>query len=525
MSQPTDSSSPVGEAEIPPDSARTARRSWVGLGLGVLFAALVYWVLPDSLDTPARSTAAVATLMAIWWMTEAIPLPVTALVPLVAFPVLNVAPIGTRTLDPDDEGVTTGHLLGAAAPYADKIIFLFLGGFLLAAAMVRWGLHRRIALRTITMVGTQPVRLIAGFMLATAFISMWVSNTATAVMMLPIGVSVVMLTTRLGGGEGDPNFATALMLGIAYAASIGSLGTIIGTPPNGLLVSNLAEEGITISFGQWMMFGVPIAAVFLVLAWFALTRVVFPPRLREIPGGRAAIEAQYRELGPMSRGEVTVAVVFVTTALAWILVPTLFGPDGVDALRSAIPLLTRVGDEVIAMTMAIALFIIPVGNGKRVMDWETAKGIPWGILLLFGGGLALANQIRVTGLGAWIGDGVAELGSVPAVLLVAAVAGLVLLLTELTSNTATTATFLPIIIGVAGGIGVDPMLLAVPVALAATSAFMLPVATPPNAVVFGSGHVRIGQMIRAGAVLNVIGMILITIAMFTLAGPILGVEY
>ncbi|NNH73109.1 DASS family sodium-coupled anion symporter [Nocardia uniformis] len=510
------------------DSSRTSLRRWLGLGLGVVFAVLVYWVLPDSLSVPARSTAAVAILMATWWMTEAIPLAATALVPLVAFPVLSVAPIGTRTLDPDEEGVTTGDLLGAAAPYADKIIFLFLGGFLLAATMQRWGLHRRIALRTIGVVGTQPVRLVAGFMLATAFLSMWVSNTATTVMMLPIGVSVILLTKRLLEDDDsavDPNFATALMLGIAYAASIGSLGTIIGTPPNGLLVSNLAKEGINISFGTWMLFGVPIAAVFLVLAWLVLTRLVFPPRISEIPGGREAIAAQTRELGTMSRGETTVLVVFVTTALAWILIPTLFGSDGVDALRDAIPLLTRVGDEVIAMTMAIALFIIPVGrNGERLLDWETAKQIPWGILLLFGGGLSLANQIRVTGLGAWIGDQVAAIGTVPIVVLVVVVAALVLLLTELTSNTATTATFLPIIIGVAGGMGLDPALLAVPVALAATSAFMLPVATPPNAVVFGSGHVRIGQMIRAGIVLNVIGMVLITIAMFTIAGPILGVE-
>ncbi|MBF6236788.1 DASS family sodium-coupled anion symporter [Nocardia otitidiscaviarum] len=511
-------------AVVVDDSSGAAPRRWIGLGLGVILAVIVYWVLPDSLGTPARSTAAVAVLMAVWWMTEALPLPATALVPLVAFPLLNVAPMGTRGLDAVGDDATTGDVLGAAAPYADKIIFLFLGGFLLAAAMQKWGLHRRIALRTIRAVGTRPVWLIAGFMLATAFLSMWVSNTATAVMMLPIGLSVIVLTMRLGDGDGDPNFAAALMLGIAYAASIGSLGTIIGTPPNGLLVSNLAEEGIAISFGQWMLFGVPIAAVFLVLAWIVLTRLVFPPRMSEIPGGRAAIDEQYRELGPMSRGEITVLVVFVTTALAWILIPTLFGSNGIDALRDALPFLTRIGDEVIAIVMAIALFIVPVGRGERLLDWETAKGIPWGILLLFGGGLSLANQIRVTGLGTWIGDQVSGLGGIPILLLVAVVTGLVLLLTELTSNTATTATFLPIIIGVAGGLGLDPMLLAVPVALAATSAFMLPVATPPNAVVFGSGHIRIGQMIRAGIGLNVIGMVLITLAMFTLAGPILGVD-
>lgn len=506
-------------------------RRWTGLLLGVLLAIVVYLALPASLATEARATAGVGILMAVWWMTEAIPLPATALVPLVAFPLLEVTPIGTVDVEDAGAAATTSDLLGAAAPYANPVIFLFLGGFMLARAMQRWGLHKRIALRTVLLVGTKPVMLVAGFMLATAFLSMWVSNTATTVMMLPIGLSVLVLVSQLGDGdshgEGDPNFAVALMLGIAYAASIGSLGTIIGTPPNGLLVSNLEEQGISIGFGQWMLFGVPIAVVFLLLAWLVLTQLVFRPRLKELPGGRQLIQRHLNELGPMSSGEWTVLAVFVSAALAWIFIPTLFGSDGVDVLKEALPFLTRVEDEVIAIAMAIALFIIPVRGraGERVLDWDTAKQLPWGILLLFGGGLTLANQIKVTGLGGWIGEQVEGVGTVAVLVLVVLVAGLVLLLTELTSNTATTATFLPILIGVSGGLAVDPMLLAVPAALAATSAFMLPVATPPNAIAFGSGYIRMGHMVRAGIVLNVVGMVLITVAMFTLAGPVLGVAF
>ncbi|MPZ00919.1 MAG: DASS family sodium-coupled anion symporter [Actinophytocola sp.] len=502
-------------------------RRWIGLLLGVLLGIVVFLILPDSLATEARATAGIGILMAVWWMTEAIPLPVTALVPLVAFPLFEVTPIDTVDVEDAGADATTSDLLGAAAPYAHPVIFLFLGGFMLALAMQRWGLHKRIALRTVLLVGTKPVMLVAGFMLATAFLSMWVSNTATTVMMLPIGLSVLVLISQLGDGEGDPNFAVALMLGIAYAASIGSLGTVIGTPPNGLLVSSLEEQGISIGFGQWMLFGVPIAIVFLFLAWLALTQLVFRPRLKELPGGRELIQRHLNELGPMSSGEWRVLSVFVSAALAWIFIPTLFGSNGVESLQEALPFLTRVEDEVIAIAMAIALFIIPVKgrSGERVMDWETTKQLPWGILLLFGGGLTLANQIKVTGLGGWIGEQVEGVGAVAAVVLVLIVAGLVLLLTELTSNTATTATFLPILIGVAGGLAVDPMLLAVPAALAATSAFMLPVATPPNAIAFGSGYVRMGHMVRAGIVLNVVGMVVIPVAMFTLAGPVLGVSF
>lgn len=351
MSQETPTRTVPATGEV---SRTTVIRHWTGLGLGVLLAIGVYLILPDSLANEARGTAAVGTLMAVWWMTEAIPLSATALVPLVLFPVLGVASIGNTDHTDESGQETGGQILGAAAPYADEVIFLFMGGFMLALAMQKWGLHKRIALRTVQFVGTKPVRMIAGFMLATAFVSMWVSNTATTVMMLPIGLSVLALVNQLGDGKGDPHFATSLMLGIAYAASIGSLGTIIGTPPNGILVSNLEKQGIEIGFGQWMLFGVPIAILFLFLAWIALTQFVFPPRLKELPGGKELIRDQVRDLGPMSRGEWMVLVVFVLAALSWIFIPTL--TKEIDALSET--WLAEFSDEVIAMTVALALFIL-----------------------------------------------------------------------------------------------------------------------------------------------------------------------
>ncbi|APU23989.1 anion transporter [Actinoalloteichus sp. GBA129-24] len=476
-------------------------RRWIGLVVGPVVFLAALFLLPDSLPVEGRATAAIALLMAIWWMTEAIPIPATALLPLVLFPILNVAP-----------------LADVAPPYANDIIFLFMGGFMLALAMQRWNLHKRIALRTVLVVGTSPKMLIAGFMIATGFVSMWVSNTATAVMMLPIGLSVLVLTKQLGDGKGDPNFGTALMLGIAYAASIGSLGTIIGTPPNTLLVGYLADNhDISIGFGQWMLFGVPIAVVFLFLAWLVLTRFIYPPKLRELPGGRELIQQQLDELGPLSRGEKLTLGVFVFAALSWIGVPLL---ADVESVAATLPWLANISDGVIAMVVAILLFLLPVEprTGTNVLDWETAKELPWGILLLFGGGLSLSGQFTATGLSTWIGERVTALGVLPLILLIALVAVLVLFLTELTSNTATAATFLPILGGVAIGLGLDPMVLAIPVALAATSAFMLPVATPPNAIAYGSGYVAIGQMVRAGIWLNIIAVVLITAAMYGLGG-------
>ncbi|KMS87727.1 SLC13 family permease [Prauserella rugosa] len=485
--------------------AGTSRRRWIGLGLGPVLAALLYVLLPNTLSADGKAAAAIAIVMATWWVTEAIPLAATALLPLVLFPLFGVAEIGDVT-----------------APYASDIIFLFMGGFILGLAMQRWGLHKRFALRTVLLVGTSPVRLIAGFMIATAFLSMWVSNTATAVMMLPVGVSVLGLVLQLGNGKGDPNFATALMLGIAYSASIGSLSTIIGTPPNAVLVGYLSEQGINIGFGEWMLFGLPIAIVFLVIAWVLLAKVIFRPKLTELPGGRELIRQQLDELGPMSRGEKNALGVFIGAAVAWI-VPPLLADEEIMG-DAAIGWLAYAQDSVIAMLISVLLFILPARKGVRTMDWDTAKQLPWGILLLFGGGLALSKQFEETGFAGWLGEQVTNLDVLPTILFVAVAVLIVLLLTELASNTAMASIFVPIFGAVAAGLGMDIMLLVVPAALAATCAFMLPVATPPNAIVFGSGHVTMGQMIRGGFWLNVVAIVLVTLGVYTLGGWVLGIS-
>ncbi|MFI8770597.1 SLC13 family permease [Gordonia sp. NPDC062954] len=499
------------------------RRQWLGLGAGILLAVIVYLVLPSDVDHPARLTAATAVLMGVLWMTEAIPIPATALLPLVIFPVF-------------DSDVSVNDV---GASYGNNIIFLFMGGFILALAMQRWNLHRRIALLTVSAMGTKPTMVIAGFMIATAFLSMWVSNTATAVMMIPIGVSVLILVLDLRSNtetsdstEGTDaatasdqhaitqavitsNFGTALMLGIAYAASIGSLGTIIGTPPNTLLVGYLEGEGIDIGFLEWMIAGVPLAVVFLVIAWFLLSHVLFRPEIDDIPGGRQLIRGELDDLGPMSQGEIRVAVIFALAAASWIAVPLIWDED------------PPISDTGIAMTAAVLLFLLPSGvtPGVRLLDWETAVRLPWGVLLLFGGGLALSEQFDSSGLTTWIGDVAARLDAIPVIVLIIVVTAAIIFLTEITSNTATAATFLPVAGGVAMGMGIDPLALTVPVALAATCAFMLPVATPPNAVAYGSGYVTIGQMIRGGVWLNLIGIVLITLAGYTLFAWSLGISF
>ncbi|MGV3114018.1 SLC13 family permease [Corynebacterium freneyi] len=529
------------------DGPRELFRKRFGLITGVILALAVYYFMPSDLDHMLRGTAAIAVLMAAWWMSEAIPITVTALLPLVLFPALGIAKIG------DFSG-----------QYTAPTIFLFMGGFLLALGMQRWNLHKRVALWVLVAMGSSPKMLILGFMIATGFLSMWVSNTATAVMMLPIGVSVLSLIvgmlrdeakaakeeassrTRdyqhaaLSEGEAEvleadgdvvsgeageqqyehstapepqSNFGIALMLGIAYAASIGSLGTIIGTPPNAMLAAYMAEQGVNIGFGQWMLLGVPVAVVLMAAAWFVLTNVIFKPEIDHIPGGRALMRQELGKLGGMSQGERRVLMVFFVAAAAWVFVPVLW-PE------------TMIADAVIAMAVGIALFLIPGGpNGVKLLRWEDALELPWGVLLLFGGGLALSTQFTESGLSDWIGEQMSGLGFLPIALLVVAVGLVVLVLTEFTSNTATAATFLPLVGAMAIGLGIDQMLLAVPVALAATSAFMMPVATPPNAIAYGSGYVSMGNMVRAGIWLNVVALVVISAAAMTLLGWVFGVVY
>jgi sodium-dependent dicarboxylate transporter 2/3/5 len=430
--------------------------------------------------------------MAAWWMTEAIPIPATALLPLVLFPVLGI-------LD----------MPAAAGPYAQEIIFLFMGGFFIAMAMEKWGLHRRIALAIVAAVGTGPRTIILGFMAGTAFLSMWISNTATATMMLPIAVAVGEMF-RPSDQDGRFEFGIALMLGIAYAASIGGVATLIGTPPNAVMAGAASEIlGVEVGFVQWMGVGLPVTLIFLPVAWFVLTFLMYPPGAISGDAG-SILEAERKGLGPMSRGERIVAVVFVLAAAAWVFrSPKTFGAVTIPGIQSIAP---WVRDSTIAMAAALILFLAPVDRkkGTQALDWPTARRIPWGVLLLFGGGLSLARAMAESGLAEWVGGAVGGLADLPTWIILAGVAGLFVFLTEVTSNAATTTMAMPIMAGAAMGLDMPPLTLMATAALAASMAFMLPVATPPNAIVFGSGYVTIPEMTRAGFLLNLLAIVLIT---------------
>ena len=464
-----------------------------------------------SFSSAARATAALAVWMAVWWMTEAIELYATALLPLVVLPLTDSVP-----------------LQAASAPYAHELIFLFLGGFFLALAMERWGLHQRIAIRALMTVRGQPLGIIACCMGVTAFLSMWVSNTATTIMMIPIAVSIIKMVesnkTDLNrkelNGKSISNFSVALLLGIAYAASIGGIGTIIGTPPNIFLVSFIKDTyDLEISFVRWMGLGVPLVVIFIPITWFILTKVIYPIRNLDIGIGIKSKDSTFKLIGPISRGEVMTLAVFLLTAGAWITRPILNGIHFGDIQPFA-----KLTDSVIAMSAGLMLFILPVELKRRifVLDWNTAVKTPWGVLLLFGGGLSLANAIRINGVDEFIGNQLSGLGGIPTFCLVVLVIGLVIFLTEMTSNTATTATLIPILAALSTGFNMHPFMLIVPAAMAASCAFMLPVATPPNSIIFGSGYVTIQKMIRAGLFLNFIGMALITLLTYTIMIWILG---
>ena len=505
--------------DYPTGAERSARMIWLLRIAGPLAAALVWFLLGSSpeLSADARWVAAIATLMAIWWMTEAIPLAGTSLLPIVLIPALTDQTVKQTT-----------------APYASSIVFLFLGGFLIAIAMEKWNLHRRVALLTLKSVGVAPQRIVLGMMIATGFLSMWVSNTATTLMMLPIGFSILALVgSRVAGGdekagEIDPNiarFGTCLVLAIAWSASMGGLGTLLGSPPNAIIAGYAADElGRTIGFLEWMLLGVPTAAIFIILGWFLMTRFLYRFDITEIPGGKAMIEGEIAKLGRLTQGEKMVALVFASAAFLWV-VPGLLVT--IPAIGEQYGWLGELNDTAIAIAAGLAMFILPgKGRSKMVLEWKDAEnGLPWGVLLLFGGGLSLAGAVAATGLDGWFGQQVSGLASLPIILIVASVVTIVLFLTEVTSNTATAATFIPILGGVAVGIGVDPMSLLIPAAFAATCAFMLPVGTPPNAIAFSSGRVTILQMARGGLVLNVVGIMLITLMVYTLGGWALGLIF
>jgi len=467
-----------------------------GLVLGPLAAGALFLApLPEGLSPAAWATAAVAVWMAVWWVTEAVPLAATALLPLVLFPLLGVTDIAVT-----------------AAPYANPVIFLFLGGFWLALAMERSGLHKRVALSIIARGGGHPRRLVGAVMAAAALLSMWVSNTATTMMLLPIAAS-------LAGAPKDPKepmdparraFATALMLGVAYAASIGGLATPVGSPPNALAVGYLAQtHDIHISFADWMMFGVPVVLVLLPLSWFVLTRFAFKVPADAPASGadqRGEIAEQRAVLGAMRPAEKRVGAVMALVAFFWIGHPWLAPLTGLQGLT----------DSGIAMAGALLLFVLPDGSekGERLLDWNWAKRAPWDVLLLFGGGLSLAQAVETTELAQWLGAQLEIVKVVGPLALVLAAVVLIIFLTELTSNTATASAFLPVAGALALAAAMPAASLAIPVALAASCAFMLPVATPPNAIIFGSGHVTMSQMMRAGFRLNLLAIIVLSAAAF-----------
>lgn len=475
-------------------------RGNAGFLLGItIFIIMLLTPSPSGMEDVAWRTAAVAALMATWWILESMPIAVTSLLPVVLFPVLGISPISETT-----------------APYANPLIFLFLGGFIIAIGMQRWQLHRRIALRIISFVGVKPTSIIFGFILASAFLSMWVSNTATALMMLPIAISVLQfMDNNRDSSLPVTNFEIVLVLAIAYACNIGGIATLIGTPPNALLAGFMLENyGVEISFARWMLIGIPLVIIMLPIMYLLLTKLVYPIKIKELPGGYSVIQNQLKSLGNISTPESRIAVVFTITAALWMFRPL---------LANAV---TGLSDAGIAIFGAMSLFIIPSGSDEqqKLLLWNDLKELPWGILILFGGGLSLAMGITSSGLATWIGDGVSGLGTVPLLLLIIMVIALVVFLTEITSNTATTAAFLPILASSAIGLGQDPMLFILPAAIAASCAFMLPVATPPNAVVYGSGKISIPQMAKAGLWLNIIVTVLFSLASYTLFAWVFGIE-
>lgn len=456
-----------------------------------LLAGPLSFLLLSSLEVPftgmsqhAWLMAALTLWMAIWWISEAVPIPVTSLLPIVLVPLLGL----------DALGAVTAH-------YAHPLIFLFLGGFLLSIAMERWELHKRIALHVMLIVGSKPSQQIAGLMVVTAFLSMWMSNTATSVMMLPIALSILALQQSAASKE--QGFDTAIMLAIAYSASIGGIATLIGTPPNALLAAYLQSNyDIQIGFARWMLIGVPIASCLLLLCWFWLTKLSFQLDKVALTDTRALYQQELQQLGPMSGGEKRVMAIFLFAAIGWISREFVQG-------RTGLP----IDDTIIAITAATLLFILPVNwrSRQRILQWEDTKKLPWGILLLFGGGLALAGQIQKSGLADFIALQVSGLDGISILLLVLLVTSIIIFLTEVTSNTATAAGFLPLLGPVALALDTSVAMLVVPAALAASCAFMMPVATPPNAIVFASGKLKIIDMVKAGFALNLLAILVITL--------------
>ena len=467
------------------------KKQIIGRVLGPLaFFCILFFFHPEDLSESANAVLATVAWVAIWWITEAIPIYVTALLPLILFPLTG--------------GLS---LTETATSYGHKYIFLYMGGFILAIAIEKWNLHKRIALSIINLIGTNVINIILGFMLATAFLSMWISNTASTVIILPIAMAIVSQLNDNPATEKNENkiFGKALMLSIAYSASIGGISTLIGTPTN-LVLAGVVETsfGKEITFSEWFVLGFPIAIILLFICWYYLTRFAFTFKQKEFPGGRKEIAERLKALGKLGYEEKIVLAIFGLTAFAWISRSFL--------LQKFIP---AMDDTIIAMMAVIILFLLPTREkGTNLLRWEDAVKLPWGILLLFGGGLTLAVGFESSGLALWIGGKLSALQVLPFIILLLILVTIVNFLTEITSNIATTAILLPVLVSLAPVLGVHPYYLMIAATLAASCAFMLPVATPPNAVVFGSGYLEMEDMVKKGFWLNIISIIIITAVVY-----------
>ncbi len=471
-------------------------------------AFIIILILPTAsgMSSQAQAVLAVTSWVAIWWISEAIPIPITSLLPIVLFPLTGALSIAKTT-----------------ASYGHQMVFLYMGGFIIALAIEKWNLHKRIALLTISFIGGKAERIILGFMVATFLLSMWISNTATTMMMLPIAFAVAR---QFGGAENLDNdlvkhkklkasFGLPLMLGIAYAASIGGISTLIGTPTNAMLAAVVKEIfKQEIDFAKWMTISLPISIVLLVICWYYLVKIIFPVSKNETTGGYEEIKKELKLLGPISTDEKKVMVVFLFTAVSWISRSFLLQKfiKGID-------------DTIIALVAVVVLFLIPSSQkSQKLMDWETARKLPWGILILFGGGLALAEGFQSSGLAGWLGESLKMMDNVSFIVLLFIVSAMVNFLTEVTSNVATASILLPILASIAVVLGVHPYPLMIAATLSASCAFMLPVATPPNAIVFSTGYIKISQMVRAGFVMNIISIVVIVLALWFFLPLIWGID-
>ncbi|MCK5125373.1 MAG: SLC13/DASS family transporter [candidate division Zixibacteria bacterium] len=487
----------------------------IGLILGPVLATLLLFFDLQPGSPEVTRCASVAILMSVWWITKAIPIPATALLPVVLFPLLGVLP---------------GKAV--AGQYFNSVIFLFIGGFIIALAMQRWDLHKRIALKIILLIGFSPKRIILGFMAASFFLSMWISNTATTMMIVPMAMAIILKMRESLDAKTVNRFAVGLLISIAYAASIGGTSTLIGTPPNlafSRIIAISFPEAPEISFAQWMLFALPFALVFFFAAWYIIVRI-FVGKKPLFTGDKSIFVDEYRQLGPMKYEERIIFVIFCMTALLWLFRKNIvIGGFTLPGWSVMFPTPGFIDDGTIAIAMGLLLFIIPArkkteGDHFGIMNWETAMKIQWGIVILFGGGFALAAGFAKSGLAAYLGGQLSGLQQVSPIIIIVVVCTLLTFLTELTSNTATTEIFLPILGALAVAIGVNPLLLMIPATLSASCAFMLPVATPPNAIVFGTGEVNMHDMMRVGIIMNLVGIILITASMYFVGLHVFGID-